>query len=62
LAALPRYYVGLTFTSGSRFGGNGELSTPQTKAVIRATATGRPLATVTPPWPYGTFAGITAAG
>lgn len=35
---------------------------PQTKAVIRATATGRPLATVTPPRPYGTFAGITAAG
>jgi hypothetical protein len=62
LATLPRYYVGLTFTSGSRFGGYGQLSTPQTKAVIRATATGRALATVTPPWPYGTFAGITAAG
>jgi dipeptidyl aminopeptidase/acylaminoacyl peptidase len=61
LAALPRYYVALTFTSGERFGGYGELSTPQTKAVIRATATGRALATVTPPWPYRTFAGITAA-
>ena len=61
LAALPRYYVALTFTSGEPFGGNGQLSTPQTKAVIRATATGRALATVTPPWPYGTFAGVTAA-
>ena len=61
LAALPRYYVALTFTSGARFGGYGELSTPQTRAVIRATATGRALATVTPPWPYGTFAGVTAA-
>ena len=61
LAALPRYYVALTFTPGERFGGYGELSTPQTKAVIRATATGRALATVTPPWPYGTFAGVTAA-
>lgn len=61
LAALPRYYVALTFPSGARFGGNGELSTPQTKAVIRATATGQALATVTPPWPYGTFAGVTAA-
>jgi hypothetical protein len=61
LAALPRYYVALTFTSGEPFGGNGQLSTPQTKAVVRATATGRALATVTPPWPYGTFAGVTAA-
>ncbi len=60
-AALPRYYVALTFTSGERFGGYGELSTPQTKAVIRATATGRALATVAPPWPNGTFAGVTAA-
>jgi hypothetical protein len=61
LATLPQYYVALTFTSGERFGGYGELSTPQTKAVIRATATGRALATVAPPWPYGTFAGVTAA-
>jgi hypothetical protein len=61
LAALPRYYVALTLTSDARFGGYGELSTPQTRAVIRATATGRALATVTPPWPYGTFAGVAAA-
>ena len=61
LAALPRYYVALTLTSGAPFGEYGELSTPQTKAVIRATATGRALATVTPPWPYGTFAGVSAA-
>lgn len=61
LAALPPYYVALTFTSGARFGGYGQLSTPQTRAVIRATATGRPLATVIPPRPYGTFAGVSAA-
>jgi dipeptidyl aminopeptidase/acylaminoacyl peptidase len=61
VAALPRYYVALTLTSAEPFGEYGELSTPQTKAVIRATATGRALATVTPPWPYGTFAGVSAA-
>jgi hypothetical protein len=61
LAALPRYYVALTFTSGARSGGYGQLSTPQTRAVIRVTTTGRALATVIPPRPYGTFAGVSAA-
>jgi hypothetical protein len=61
LAALPPYYVALTLTSTEPFGGYGQLSTPQTKAVIRATATGKALATVMPPWPYGTFAGVSAA-
>jgi hypothetical protein len=60
LAALPRFYVALTFTGP---GGCCEagLASPQTKAVVRATATGRPLATVIPPRPYGTFVGVTAA-
>jgi hypothetical protein len=61
LAALPPYYVALAFTSGAQFGGYGQLSTPQTRAVIRVTATGRALATVIPPRPYGTFAGVSAA-
>ena len=61
LAALPRYYVALTFTGSEAFGGIGTFSSPQTKAVIRATASGRALATVTPPRPYATFAGVTAA-
>jgi hypothetical protein len=60
LAALPRFYVALTFTGhgGCCWAG---LASPQTKAVVRATATGRALATVIPPRPYGTFAGVTAA-
>lgn len=60
LAALPRYYVALTFTGP---GGCCEpgLVSPQTSAVVRATATGRALAAVAPPLPYGTFVGISAA-
>ena len=61
LAALPRYYVALTFTGSEQCCGYGKLYTPQTRAVIRATATGRALATITPPRPYGTFVGVTAA-
>jgi hypothetical protein len=48
---LPAYYVGLTGDLGQ-----------QKSAVIRATATGRVLATVRPPKPYGVFDYITAAG
>ena len=37
------------------------LASPQTRAVVRVTATGRAVATVSPPRPYGTFVGVTAA-
>jgi len=53
---VPPYYVALTIT------GNGGCCQPRTRAVVRATATGAVLATVTPPRPYGTFDGVTAAG
>ena len=56
LAALPRYYVALTITNGAP-----RLLSPQTKAVVRVTATGRALATVVAPKPYGTFVGVSAA-
>ena len=38
-----------------------EPASPQTKAVVRVTATGQALATVMPPPPYGTFVGVSAA-
>jgi len=60
-AALPRYYVTLTFTGDGQCCGRGGLYAPKTEAVVRATATGRALATITPPRPYGTFVGVTAA-
>lgn len=49
---LPPYYVALT----------GGLPEAQTAAVVRATATGKVLATLKPPKPYGAFDYITAAG
>ncbi len=60
LAALPRYYVALNFTGPRGCCGAG-LAAPQTDAVVRATATGRTLAAVVPPLPYGTFVGVSAA-
>jgi hypothetical protein len=48
LAEVPPYYVALTRPTGSA-------------AVVRATATGAVLATLTPPSPYGMFSGVTAA-
>jgi hypothetical protein len=58
---VPPYYVALTFT------GNGTCCRPEgpfeprTSAVVRATATGAVLATIKPPRPYSTFAGVAAA-
>lgn len=46
LTGLPRYYVSL---AGGRFG------TGPYHAVVRATSTGKVIATVTPPRPYGSF-------
>jgi hypothetical protein len=52
LSALPPYYVSLE---------PGPLSDDPTRAVVRATATGKALATVTPPSPYPNFVTVTAA-
>lgn len=51
LAGVPPYYVALTGSPGIR-----------QHAVVRATATGRVLATVTPPPPFTTFTWVSAAG
>ena len=45
LAALPRYYVALNYAGNGRCCGRGKALQPETKAVVRATATGRALAT-----------------
>ena len=63
LAALPRYYVALNYAGhGQCCTGAGMLFSPRTQAVVRATMTGHALARIDPPRPYGTFAGVTAAG
>ncbi|MGI8451557.1 MAG: hypothetical protein ACR2MP_31110 [Streptosporangiaceae bacterium] len=63
LAALPRYYVALNYTgNGQCCTSEGKLFSPRTDVVVRATMTGHALATIDPPRPYGTFAGVTAAG
>ena len=63
LAALPRYYVALNYAgNGQCCTGAGKLFSPRTQGVVRATLTGRALARIDPPRPYGTFAGVTAAG
>jgi len=61
LAALPRYYVSLTFTGNGQCCRPGQLFTPTTRAVVRATASGKAVAAVDPPRPYGTFVGVTGA-
>lgn len=57
LAGVPPYYVALRF---SRPGPAGD--TPKTWAAVVNTATGAVLATVAPPKPYVTFAGVSGAG
>lgn len=57
----PRYYVTLTFTGNGQCCQRGEPVSPQTHAVVRATATGRAVATIAPPRPYQTFTGVSAA-
>jgi hypothetical protein len=51
LASVPPYYLTLTGYSGQ----------PHRHAVIRASATGAALVTVTPPAPYGTFTYVSGA-
>jgi len=55
---VPPYYVALTLMPG---GLCGDPPTQRTKAVVRSSATGAALATITPPKPYSTFAAITGA-
>jgi hypothetical protein len=59
---VPPYYVALTFTGNGNCCHVGAPFEPRTRAVVRSTATGAVLATITPPRPYGTFIGVTAAG
>jgi hypothetical protein len=58
---VPPYYVALTFTGRGTCCGGRALIEPRTRAVVRATATGAVLATIAPPKPFGTFAGVVAA-
>ncbi len=51
IASVPPYYLALTGYPGR----------PHLRAVIRASATGAALATVTPPRPYGTFTHVSGA-
>jgi hypothetical protein len=58
---IPPYYVALPYTGDGQCCSPGRLFNPRTYAVVRATRTGAVLATITPPKPYGTFAGVAAA-
>lgn len=59
--SVPPYYVTLTLTGNGACCRPGLPYSPPTVAIVRATATGTALATITPPRPYGTFVGITGA-
>lgn len=56
-AGVSSYYVALRFSRGTRC-----CDTPKTWAAVVNTATGAVLATVAPPKPYVTFAGVSGAG
>ena len=58
---VPPYYVALTVTGSGNCCQQGGLDEPRTRALVRATATGTVLATVTPPKPYATFVGVAGA-
>ena len=59
--SAPPYYVALTLTGNGDCCRPGLPYSPPTDAVVRATAAGTVLATITPPRPYGTFIGVTGA-
>ena len=59
--SVPPYYVALNLTGNGDCCRPGLPDSPLTDAVVRATATGTTLATITPPRPYGTFTGVTGA-
>jgi hypothetical protein len=56
-AGVPHYYVALRFSGAHRSCCN----VPTTRAAVVDTATGAVLATIAPPRPYVTFAGVTGA-
>jgi hypothetical protein len=58
---VPPYYAALTFTGSGNCCRSRAPIEPRTRAVVRATHTGAVLATIAPPKPYGTFAGVVAA-
>ncbi len=57
----PEFYVALELVGDGRCCRPGLPYAPLTQAVVRVTATGAALATLTAPRPYGTFIGVTAA-
>ncbi len=59
--AIPEFYVALNLIGDGECNGPGRPYAPPTEGVVRATATGSTLASITPPPPYGTFVGVTAA-
>ena len=60
-ASVPPYYVALSLAGNGDCCRPGAPYSPVTTAVVRATATGAAVATITPPRPYGTFIGVTGA-
>lgn len=60
-ALAPEFYVALELVGDGQCCRPGLLYAPLTEAVVRVTATGAVLATITVPRPYGTFIGVTAA-
>lgn len=61
MGSVPEYYVALELAGNGECCRPGLLYAPRTQAVVRATATGAALATITPPRPYGTFIGVSGA-
>ena len=57
----PEFYVALELVGDGECCRPGLLNAPLTEGVVRVTATGTALAAITPPRPYGTFIGVTAA-
>jgi hypothetical protein len=58
---VPEYYVALSLIGDGGCCRPGLPYAPLTEAVVRVTATGAAVATISPPRPYGTFIGVTAA-
>ena len=57
----PGFYVALELVGDGQCCRPGLPYAPLTQAIVRGTATGAALATITAPHPYGTFIGVTAA-